>query len=409
MNYQQVIALRERLEQFLAHILFPACSRSQQRHWGSVYVRGLLLDGERKSVGAMAERMPDGNEQAMQQFVSQSTWPFEPVRKRLAQYMEPLLSGEGVWVVDETGFPKKGKHSVGVARQYCGTLGKVGNCQVAVSLHYATPAGSLPLNFRLYLPEEWANNPERCRKAGVPEDAIAYKPKWQIALDLIDEARCWQLVDQIVNADALYGRVTEFRDGLWERGLQYVVAVDSDHIGCWLGAVPATPRPYRGRGRPPTRFDYGDHRPLSTLQVAQSLPKEAWQEVTWDQGTKGPLRSRFAAVRIHAAHGYREGAPPRPEEWLLIEWPEGEPKPTDYWLSNLPADTPLERLVRLAKMRWHIEQDYQQLKEELGLDHFEGRSWLGWNRHVTLVMIAFAFLLQERLRGQRGGTLMSLP
>ncbi|BDG61840.1 hypothetical protein caldi_29300 [Caldinitratiruptor microaerophilus] len=253
------------------------------------------------------------------------------------------------------------------------------------------------------------NDPERCRKAGVPEDAIQYMPIWQIALDLIDEAGRWQLVDQIVNADAAYGRVTEFREGLGERGLEYVVAVDSDHIGCWLGEVPATPRPYRGRGRPSTRPHYGDHRPLSTLQVAQSLPKEAWQQVTWDQGCKGHLRSRFAAVRVHRAHSYQAGAPPRTEEWLLIEWPEGELKPTDYWLSNLRADTPLERLVRLAKMRRHTEQDYQQLKEELGLDHFEGRSWLGWNRHVTLVMIAFPFLLQERLRGQKGGTLVSFP
>lgn len=300
MNHQQVAALRDRLEQFLAQILFSACSRSQQGHWGSVYVRGLVLDGERKSVGAMAESMPDGNEQAMQQFVSQSTWPFEPVRKRLAQFMEPLLPGEGVWIVDKTGFPKKGEHSVGVARQYCGTLGKVGNCQVAVSLHYATPAGSLPLNFRLYLPEEWVNDLEGCRKVGIPEDQIQYKykPKWQIALDLIDEARRWQLVDQVVNADAACGRVTGFREGLRNRGLQYLVAVDSDHIGCWLGEVPATPRTYRGPGRPPTRFHCGDHRPLSTLQVARSLPQEGRSPGTRaPRDPCAPVSPRFGSIR----------------------------------------------------------------------------------------------------------------
>lgn len=405
MNTREMDSLRDRLEQFLAGVLFPALSRSQQRHWGSVYVRGVLLDGERKSVGAMAERMPDGNEQAMQQFVSQSTWSFVPVRQRLAQYMEPLLPADGVIVVDETGFPKWGRHSVAVARQYSGTLGKVGNCQVAVSIHYATRAGSLPLDFQLYLPKEWVRDPARCRKAGIPEEQIQYRPKWQIALDLIDNVRSWKLVDHIVVADAFYGRVTEFRDGLTERKLQYVLGTD-EQMACWVGEVPAVPRPSRRTGRPRKgeRYDYGNHRPLSALQVAQQLPPTAWQEITWNQGSKGPLRSRFAAVRIHAAHDYYYGVPPRDEEWLLIEWPEGEPKPTDYWISNLPADLPLIELVRFGKMRWHVEQDYQQLKEELGLDHFEGRSWPGWNRHVTLVMIAFAFLLQERIRGQKGGS-----
>jgi len=401
MKTYEMDTLRDRLEQFLAETLFPSCSLSQQRHWGAVYVRGVLLDGERKSVGAMAGRMLEGNEQAMQQFVSQSTWSFAPVRQRLAQRLEPLLPANGAWVLDDTGFPKKGRHSVAVARQYSGTLGKVGNCQIAVSIHLATPAGGLPLDFQLYLPQEWADDPERCRKAGIPE-GVQFQEKWRIALDLVNQVRSWKLVDQPVVADAAYGRVTEFRDELVTRRLRYVLSVDED-MGCWLGEVPAVRRQYKGRGRPPTGYDYGDHRPSTPLTVAQGLSPDAWQDITWSQGTKGQLRSRYAAVRVHASHGYIHGAAPRDEEWLIVEWPIGEEKPTDYWISNHPAETPLNEMVRLGKIRWQIEQGYQQLKEELGLDHFEGRSWIGWNRHVTLTMLAFAFLLEERMRGQKRG------
>lgn len=402
MKYSELEAIRDRLEEFLAQVLFPALNRSQQRQWGSAFVRGFLLDGDRKSAGAIAERLPDGNEQAMQQFVTDSVWDFRDVRRRIAQYLEPLLPAEGVWIHDDTGFPKKGTHSVGVARQYSGTLGKVGNCQIGVSMSLATPSGSLPLDWELYLPEEWANNPERCRKAGAPEDRRAYRPKWEMALDLTDRVLSWGLQPQIVVADSFYGSVTEYRDGLVKRHLKYVVSI-RENACVWVGKVPARPPQSLGRGRPRTRHEYGDYRPQSVLEVAQALPAQNRRTVTWDQGSKGPLRSRFAALRIHTSHGYYKGKPPRPEEWLIIEWPESEEKPTGYWLSNLPEDVPLEKLVRLAKMRWHIEQDYQQLKEELGLDHFEGRKWIGWHRHVTLTMVAFAFLLLERIRGQKRG------
>jgi len=403
MKYNEMDACRERLEQYLADMLFPALNRSQQRKWGSVYVRGLLLEGERKSAGAMAARMPDGNEQALQQFLSDSPWDFTTARRLQAQYLEAFLPDEGVWAFDDTGFPKKGKGSVGVARQYSGTLGKVGNCQIGVSMHLGTPVGSLPLDFELYLPKEWTGDPERCKKAGVPEDLV-YRPKWQIALDLLDRVRLAKLVDRIVTADAAYGKVAEFRDGLAQRGLQYAVATDGE-TSVWVGEVPATVRTRQSnRGRTPSGYDYGEHRPVSVKEAALALPPAAWQDVTWDQGSKGSLRSRFAAVRIHTSHGYHEHKAPRPEEWLIIEWPASEAEPTDYWLSNLPETTSLRDLVRWAKMRWHIEQDYQQLKEELGLDHFEGRSWSGWNRHVTLTMIAFGFLLLERLRGQKRGS-----
>lgn len=403
MNYTELQAVRERLEEHVAQILHPALNRSQQRHWGSLFIRGFLLDGERKSAGALAERLPDGNEQAMQQFLTDSTWDFRDVRRRLAQQAESWLPAEAVWVHDDTGFPKKGEHSVGVARQYSGTLGKVGNCQIGVSMHLATQAGSVPLDWELYLPEEWTDDPERCRKARVPEERIAHRAKWELALELTERVISWQLQTQIVVADAGYGVVTDYRDGLAARRLQYVVGI-TGNIGFWVGTVPAQPPQPNGFGRPRTRYDYGDHRPQSALNIALSLPTEQWTELTWDQGSKGPLRSRFAAIRVHPSHGYHQGKPPRPEEWLIIEWPPSEDKPTDFWLSNLPDDVPLNELVRLAKMRWHIEQDYQQLKEELGLDHFEGRKWVGWHRHVTLTMVAFGFLLRERLLHQKRGT-----
>lgn len=402
MKYADLEAVRDRLEEFLAQVLFPALNRHQQRHWGGAFVRGFLLDGDRKSAGALAERLPDGNEQGMQQFLTDSVWDFREVRRRLAQQMEPLLPAEAaVWVHDDTGFPKKGKHSVGVARQYSGTLGKVGNCQIGVSMHLATPAGSLPLDWELYLPEEWAEDPERCRKAGIPQE-VTHRAKWQLALDLTDRVLAWNLQPQVVTADAAYGSVAEYRDGLVTRGLKYVVGIRSN-LGVWVGEVPATPPQNTGKGRPRTRYDYGENKPPTVLEVAKSLPQEYWQDVTWDQGSKGPLRSRFAALRVHTSHGYHEGKPPRPEEWLIIEWPQGEEEPTDFWLSDLSEETSLRDLVRIGKMRWHIEQDYQQLKDELGLDHFEGRKWIGWHRHVTLTTLAFAFLLLERLRGQKRG------
>jgi len=403
MKNSELETLRDLLDQFLAETLFPACSRHQQRHWGGVYVRGLLLDGERKSVGAMAERMPDGNEQNMQQFVSQSTWDHMDVRRRLAQRMEPLLGGDAVWAIDETSFPKKGEHSVGVAHQYCGALGKVANCQVCVSIHLATASGSVPLDFELVIPQKWSDDPVRCKKAGIPEAKTEHRTKWQLALVIAKHVRSWKLVDRVVTADADYGRVTEFRDGLHDMTLRYVLATEGK-MGCWVGEVPGGPRQRKpGRGRPPTGYDYEGHTPLTPGEVARQLPVDAWHEITWRQGSKGALRSRFAAVRIRAAHGYQNGVHPRREEWLLIEWPEGEADPAGYWVSNLPEDIALEALVRYAKLRWFIENDYRQLKEELGLDHFEGRSWIGWNRHVTLTVLAYAFLLTERLRRQKKG------
>lgn len=397
MNAKQMERCRARFEQFVDDILTPL-GRRDRRHWSAVYVRGLLLDGERKSIEPLARRLPDGNVQALQQVVGQSPWPVEPVRERLGQHLAEALSPGSAWVVDEVGFPKQGTHSVGVARQYSGTLGKVGNCQVAVSLHYTTEDGSLPVDWRLYLPERWTQDPARCRKAGVPAD-VRFQPKWELALACCDQALAWGIPPGVVLADAVYGKVTEFRTGLEARRLAYVVDIDPT-LTVWTTPQRRTPVPARGRGRPP-KPRYMGPPPESVATVATRLPARAWRTVRWREGTKGGLENRFAACRVQPAHGYRAGAPELPVGWLLIEWPPDADAPAKYWLSNLPPTTPLRRLVRWAKTRWRIEQDYRQAKRELGLDHYEGRSWLGWHHHVTLTMVAYGFLMLERLRTQK--------
>ena len=362
-------------------------------------MRGLLLDGERKSIEPLALRTPGGEVQGLQQFVGQSPWAFRPIRERMAKRMERELCPAAAWVVDDTGFPKQGTHSVGVARQYSGTLGKTANCQVAVSLHLTTDEASFPLDFELYLPESWANDQKRRRAAGVPVE-IAFRTKWQIALELIDRAMEQGLRTGVVTADAAYGTVADFRQALEERGLSYMVAV-GPNTGVWLErierVVPAR-RPGKGRPRVAT---YQAAPPIAVSQVARDLPPEAYRKISWRRGTKGHLSSRFAALRVQPSHGHRKKAPENEIVWLLIDWPEGQDAPKHCWLSNLPADMGLRRLVRQAQLRWHCEQDYQQTKEELGLDHYEGRGWLGWHHHVTLVQIAHAFLTLERLREKK--------
>lgn len=396
MTNTELARCRKRLEQFLGDLVAPL-GRSERRHWADVYVRGLLLDGERKSIEPLAARVPDGNVQALQQLVGQSPWDWLPVWERLAQRMTAELEPEPAWVVDDTGFPKQGAHSVGVERQYSGTLGKVGNCQVAVSLHHVGAHGHAVLGWRLYLPERWTTDPARRKAAGIP-DEVVFQPKWQLGLDLIDQARAWGLTDRIVVADAGYGDATEFRDGLEARHLAYVVGIAAT-VGVWTRPPKAVVPPYGGRGQPPTRYAYGKQRPVS----AQAAVAEAtgWKTIRWRQGTKGWLTSRFLALRVQPSHGFVQGDPPHKAVWLLAEWPEAEPAPTKYWLGDLPPSTTLRRLVRVAKCRWAIEQDYQQLKKELGLDHYEGRGWLGWHHHLTLVMLAHAFLTLETLRRKK--------
>ena len=397
MTDAQVEKCAKRLQQFLADLLEPL-GRSERKHWNEVYVRGLLLDGERKSIEPLAARMGEGNVQAMQQLVGQSPWDWMPVWERLAQRMTAELEPDSAWVIDDTGFPKQGEHSVGVERQYSGTLGKVGNCQVAVSVHHVGEQGHSILGWRLYLPESWAKDGQRREEAGIPQD-VGFKTEWQLGLDIIDQARSWGLLDRIVVSDGGYGESTEFRDGLEARHLPYVVGI-SPTLGVWTAPPKATiPPRHPGRGAPATRYDYGQPRPLSVHEAA--VQAKGWKSIRWRQGTKGWLESRFVAMRVQPSHGFVRGEPPHKEVWLLVEWPELEKEPTKYFLCDLPETYILRRLVRLAKCRWKIEQDYQQLKEELGLDHYEGRSWIGWHHHTTLVMMARAFLTLETLRRKK--------
>jgi len=397
MTDAQVEKCRKRLETFLADLLEPL-GRRERKHWSEVYVRGLLLNGERKSIEPLASRVPDGNVQAMQQLVGQSPWDWLPIWELLGKRMTAELEPDSVWVIDDTGFPKQGEHSVGVERQYSGTLGKVGNCQVAVSVHHVGEQGHTILGWRLYLPESWAKDRPRREEAGIPPE-VKFQTKWQLGLDIIDQVRGWGLADRIVLTDAAYGDATEFRDGLETRHLPYIVGISSS-LGVWTRPPTATVPPrHWGRGAPATRYDYGKQRPMSVLEAARKA--KGWKVVRWRQGTKGWLESRFVAMRVQPSHGFVRGEPPRHELWLLVEWPESEKEPIQYFFCDLPETYTLRRLVRLAKCRWKIEQDYPQLKEELGLDHYEGRSWIGWHHHTTLVMMAHAFLTLETLRRKK--------
>ncbi len=367
------------------------------------YCTGLLLPGERKSIEPMAARVAPGRVQAAHQslhhFVAKADWSDEAVLAAVRAQVLPALGRQGpirAWIVDDTGFPKKGRHSVGVARQYCGQLGKQDNCQIAVSLSVANDQASLPIAYRLYLPEAWANDPDRRAKAGVPED-IVFRTKPEIALDQIQAALAAGVPRGVVLADAGYGIDTAFRTGLTEMGLTYIVGVQSSTSLWPPGTQPLPPKPWSGRGRPPSLVRRNPaHKPLSAKALAQALPESAWQTVTWREGTNAPLASRFAAIRVRPAHRDILRHEPRPEEWLLVEWPEGEVEPTKYWLSTLPADTTRADLVDQAKLRWRIERDYQELKQEIGLGHYEGRGWRGFHHHATLSIAAHGFLVSER-------------
>jgi SRSO17 transposase len=368
--------------------------RKERRRWGQVYVRGLLLDGERKSVGAMVPRLPEGDEQALQQFVSQSPWPWEPIWEKLAASARQQ-KGEAFWVLDDTSFPKKGEHSVGVQRQYCGALGKLANGQVAVSLHQAGPTGSQPLAWRLYLPESCTEHQKRRQRVGIPPEVVFHQ-RWELALDLLDQARAWGVPDRIVLADADYGDRGEFRAGLEQRGLSYTVGITSQLVVWAQPPRPRVPR-RRGPGPAPKRLRYENETPQPVKALAQQH-EARFRPVTWREGTKGAMSSRFGAQRVQTAHHWQMGQEPGPAVWLLVEGPADEPEPTQYFLCHRPGRPSGRGLVRVAKSRHWIEQEDQQMKEELGLDHFEGRSWMGWHHHVTLVLLAHGFLQRERYR-----------
>src|SRR3954453_7405561 len=367
------------------------------------YCRGLLLPGERKSVepiaAVTAPARVSAKHQSLLHFVANAPWSDERVLSRIQELTLPIIERSGAieaWIIDDTGFPKKGRHSVGVARQYCGQLGKQDNCQVAVTLSLANRTASLPVAYRLYLPQEWADDPARRQTAGVPA-AITFQTKPAIALDQLRAAAEAGLPRGVVLMDAGFGGDPQLRTDVTALGLSYIAGILANTSVWAQGRAPLPPKPWSGRGRPPTlmRRD-SEHQPISVKALALALGPEAWTEIAWREGAAGRLTSRFARGRVRAPHRDYWRNELCPEEWLVIEWPEGEKEPTKYWFSTLPEDIGFVRLVELAKLRWRIERDYQELKQELGLGHYEGRSWRGFHHHATLCIAAYGFLVQER-------------
>ena len=359
------------------------------------YCTGLMLPLERKSIEPLAAATAPGRvsaqHQSLMHFVSQSPWSDEKLLAKVRELVLPGIEAHGpieAWIIDDTGFRKHGRHSVGVARQYLGEIGKQDNCQVAVSLSLANAWASLPVAFRLYLPKEWAEDPGRRKAAGVPEQ-IGFSTKPQIALEQIGRAVQAGLPRGVVLMDPGYGHDSQLRVGVSALGLTYVAGIQGGDIVFDPDAEiePDRPAPKQGRLDEPEV--------ISVKQLALRLPARDWREVEWREGTNEPLSSRFARVRLYSAHKREKGSLMQ-EEWLLIEWPEGEEAPTKYWLSTLAEDIDFERLVELAKLRWRIERDYQDLKQEVGLDHFEGRSWRGLHHHASLCIAAYGFLISER-------------
>lgn len=378
------------------------------------YTTGLMLPGDRKSVEPMAARIDPRNvrrkHQSMHHFIADAPWSDERVLARARQFALPALHEHGpieAWLLDDTGIPKKGTHSVGVARQYCGQLGKTENCQVAVSLSIANEFASLPIAYQLYLPEEWAEDRGRCSKAGVPAE-VTFRTKPQIALAQIRAAIAAGVPKGVVAADAGYGNGSDFRDELKGMGLRYAVGVLSTTRVWSEGRRPLPPQEWSGNGRPPTRLRRDpEHQPVTAKELALEN-KARFRYVSWREGAKGKLRGRFLALRVRSAHRDYKLREARDEEWLLVEWPESEPEPTKYFLSTLLKNTSIRQLVRTVKMRWRIERDYEELKQELGLTHYEGRGWRGFHHHATLTIASYAFLIAERGRfspsGAGGGT-----
>jgi SRSO17 transposase len=369
------------------------------------YCMGLLLEGERKSIEPMAARLDSTNteavRQSLQHLVANAPWSDAAMLEQVRHQVLPGMQKQGpvvAWIVDDTGFPKKGQHSVGVARQYCGQVGKQDNCQVAVSLSVATWDASLPIAYRLYLPEEWAKDSERREETGIPAE-IGFQTKPKIALDQIRQAVEADIARGVVLADAAYGNDSQFRAEVTKLGLSYMVGVQSSMTVWPSGTDPLPPPPWKGTGRPPKLLRRDEkHQPVSVKELALGLPATAWKDVSWRPGTDRALKSRFAAIRGRPAHRDDEKAELAPEEWLVMEWPKGEAEPIKYWLSTLPAKTKLKELVKTAKHRWIIERDYEELKQELGLGHYEGRSWRGFHHHATLCIAAYGFLVAERNR-----------
>jgi len=366
------------------------------------YLQGLMLPGGRKSVEPMAARLHPQDvrsaHQSMHHLVSTSEWSDQSLLAAVARKVLPVLTRQGqepcFWIIDDTGFPKKGTHSVGVARQYCGQTGKTDNCRVAVSLSLATGLGSLPLSYQLYLPAEWTDNPQRCEAAGVPE-ATGFATKNQMAAAQIRAALAAGVPRGVILGDAAYGDDCGLRDELTKRGLAYALGIRPQTAVWWGKHQPATSPTPSSMGRPRVRVQRdAAHKPINVREIAKTLPAGAFRTIAWRPGTAETLSGRFARVRVVVAHENQARSP----EWLVIEWPRGEAEPTRYWLSTLAEDISFKALVDAIKGRWRIERDYQELKQELGLGHYEGRNWRGFHHHASLCIAAYGFLILERLR-----------
>ena len=375
------------------------------RHAGlSGYCTGLMLPLSRKSVEPMAARVDplhaSARHQALHHFVAKSEWSDTTVMAGVRDWVMPTLGLDSgcYWIIDDTGFPKKGKQSVGVARQYCGQLGKQDNCQVAVSLSLASAQGSIPIAYQLYLPKDWAADPVRRKAGGVPED-IAFATKPEIALAQMRQAVAAGVPMGVMLADAGYGDETAFRDGITALGMLYAVGIRPATTVWAPGTAPLPPKAWAGRAIRPTRLrrEPGNE-PVAVKALAMALAEQAWRTVTWREGTNTELSSRFAGVRVRCAHRDYLGTEMRAEEWLLIEWPEGQTEPTKYFLTTAPDEATLEQMVFVTKMRWRIERDYQDLKQDFGLGHYEGRGWRGFHHHATLSIAAYGFLMAQRLK-----------
>jgi SRSO17 transposase len=395
MNRREIARLDRELDHYIESMV-AGLGRIERRLALIGYLTGLLLDGERKSVEPMAARLVESADkvqamrQRLQQAVCVAEWSDAEVYRRIAVKIERELPGIEAFVFDDTGLPKKGEFSVGVKRQYSGTLGRIDNCQVAVSLHLAADKSSACIGMRLFLPEDWAADEARRKMCGVPA-AVDYKPKWKIALDLLDDALAWGVRKHVVLADAGYGDIGAFREGLDERGLTYVVRVNGQPV-VWQPESRPTLKP-AAKSKNGKTYQDEQYPPLPVAEMAKRL---SYRKVTWREGSRGWQSSRFAAVRIRCAHAVSNGCPPGQEQWLLCEWPDGEEAPNRFWLSTLPADASVRTLVRLGKLRWRVERDYQEMKQELGLDHFEGRTWRGLHHHFSLCAVAHAFLALRR-------------
>lgn len=395
---------QSRFEEYVAR-LGQALGHADRLEPLRAYLTGLLLAGERKSVEPMAAKIDPrhvrARHQSMHHFVASAPWEEKAVLAVARDYALSQLERHGpvgAWIIDDTGIPKKGRHSVGVWRQYCGAVGKQDNCQVAVTVSLANSSLSVPCAWRLYLPESWCGDNSRREVAGVPPE-IEFSTKWQIALDEVDELLRDDLPLAPVVADAGYGNVTEFREGLTARGFSYAVGVNKQTTVWPEGTAPEGPAAWKGTGRRPTLLRRSaHHQPLTVLELARQLPAKAYRKVSWREGSRGSMHSRFARCRVRPAHRDDWRSELREEEWLLIEWPASEPEPTKYWLSSVPKTATAEDLVRLSKLRWRIERDFQEMKDELGLDHYEGRGWRGFHHHGALCMAAYAFLAAERAR-----------